>query len=103
MVTIDDTIKENTKSIKNDTYGKKIQNKSNGYVNGAITGAVVGVIAAAIFKWSYIKTGLILGIAGGYVGFKIAEEMNKDLGFKRPSKTGDSDKKSEKFKVPDDI
>lgn len=77
---IDDKIKD----IKD--YGRKIQNSSNAYVNGAVAGGVIGVITAAVFKWKYVRSGFLGAIIGGYIGYKIAEEANKDLGLRKPIK-----------------
>ncbi len=74
-------LKDSAESVNDDTYGKKILNKSNGYVNGAIAGAVIGVFCAVIFKGKYIMFAGIGTLAGGYIGYKIAEEKNKEIKF----------------------
>lgn len=106
-----DKIKENAKDIGNNTFSEKVKSKSNAYVNGAIAGAVVGVLTAVIFKWKYIPCGVIGAIAGGYVGSKISESVNKDLGLKNLKRTKDesvstnigSKSSLPKFQVPEDI
>jgi outer membrane lipoprotein SlyB len=106
-----DKVKENTKKISNSTFSEEIKSKSNAYVNGAIAGGVVGILTAVIFKWKYIPCGVIGAIAGGYIGSKISESVNKDLGLKNLKRTKDDSGSTNtgsksnllKFELPDDI
>lgn len=86
MAFTNEYITEKTDSIKDNSMGQKIKNKSNGYVHGAIAGGVIGVFSAVIFKKRMIVWGVVGAIAGGYIGYKVAEEVNTDNEFKNYSK-----------------
>lgn len=79
-------LKDKAKSISDNTFGKKIINKSNGYINGAIAGGVIGIFCAAIFKQRYLVCGGVGILLGGYIGFRLAEESNKRIEFTNVAK-----------------
>lgn len=68
--------------IENGKFGSKMNEKSVGYKKGAVVGLVAGVLTGLYFKKNLIMFGLIGVVAGGYVGYKVAEASEVKNGFK---------------------
>lgn len=68
------------------TFSSKKLNKSKGYANGAIVGLIAGVLAGMYFKKKLWMFGAIGAVAGGYIGYMIAEAMDEKVvfNFKNP-------------------
>lgn len=87
MAKIDDKIKKNANELKDDTYGKNMADKAKGYTTGAIVGGISGFLAGYfLIKGKLVLCSVIGVIAGGYIGYKVAEEsqVKQDFKFKQP-------------------
>jgi uncharacterized protein YqgC (DUF456 family) len=80
---MDEIIKENIKDIKNGNYAEKNINKSKAYKKGAITGLFIGILGSIYFKKNIFLGGLIGFVAGGYIGYKISENLEIKHEFKK--------------------
>lgn len=86
MAKDNDKIKENLKELKNDTYGKNMADKAKGYTTGAIVGGIGGFLAGYYFKGNLAIYTVIGIVAGGYIGYKVAEDNQErpEFNFKKP-------------------
>jgi hypothetical protein len=74
-------IKNNYNSMQSGVFASKISNKADGYKKGAIAGALLGAIGAILFKGKIILWISVGGVAGGYMGYKIAENIEQRPDF----------------------
>lgn len=82
MAKIDDEkINENKKKLNNNTYGKDMADKAKGYTTGAIVGGIGGFLAGYYFKGNLVVYTVIGIVAGGYIGYKVAEDSQEKPEF----------------------
>lgn len=83
---VSDKIKNNAKEIKDGTYGSNLNEKSKYYKTGAIVGAISGFVVSQLIKGRVILYTAIGAVAGGYIGYKIAENAEPKSEFSNFSK-----------------
>lgn len=83
MAKIDDEkINENKKKLNNNTYGKDMADKAKGYTTGAIVGGIGGFLAGYFLIKGKLVLCTVVGIvAGGYIGYKVAEDSQEKPEF----------------------
>ncbi len=79
---MDTKIEKNVNDMDNGKFGSKMSTKAVGYKKGAVVGLVAGVLTGLYFKKNLMLFGLIGVVAGGYVGYKIAEASETKNEFK---------------------
>lgn len=83
-------ISQQAAEINKGTYGEKIMTKAKAYKTGAIVGGICGLACAFIFKGKMVLYGVIGAVAGGYIGYRVVENVEEQPEFKN---YGDKDKK----------
>lgn len=85
MASVDEKIKQNEKELKNNTYGKNISDKADGYKTGAIVGGIAGFLSGYYFKGNLLIYTVIGVVGGGYIGYKVAEgsQMKQEFSFSK--------------------
>jgi uncharacterized protein YcfJ len=76
-----ENIKNNYHSMQSGAFASRINNKADGYKKGAIFGALAGCVCAILFKGRIILWTVVGGIGGGYIGYKIAENIEQQPEF----------------------
>jgi uncharacterized protein YcfJ len=81
MLDSTDNIKNNYYSMQSGTFASKINNKADGYKKGAIVGALAGVVCAILFKGKIVLWTVVGAVGGGFLGYKIAENIEQQPEF----------------------
>lgn len=81
MALSSDDIKNNYASMQSGKIATSLNDKAEYYKKGAIIGGVAGFAGAMIFGGKFILWSFIGAVAGGYIGYKIAENNNSQPEF----------------------
>lgn len=75
-------LSENIEQVNNGTYGSAKQKNAQAFKTGAIIGFFGGAITGWYFRNKIIIYGLIGGVIGGYVAYKISDASDLKTDFK---------------------